>query len=419
MRTLTTLLLLMVCSAIYAQKHCASATRTAALIQANPTLLSDIAQMEAETQAWITSHAAAFKNQAVIVVPVVVHIVHAGETQTTNGPNITDAQVYAQLEVLNRDYRRLNQDTLLPGHPFFNLSADVGIEFCLAQRNTDGNSQLGIVRINGQQQFGETDWTLDDIDDILKPATQWNPRHYLNIWVVKITDTGPDAGTLGFAYGSSQAGTDIDGVVIDHRYFGTLGNLPPGLNKGRTTTHEVGHYFNLDHIWGDALCGNDNVSDTPPQEADNFGCPAFPHNANNSCGSGASGEMFMNFMDYTDDDCMQLFTLGQQARMLAAINNRRQSLLNSEGCQGAVGLRAAAGTMQALYPNPATDRVVVPISGSTGETTICILNSAGQQVQNILVQAGTTRVTVNIQTMPSGIYLVKKGSLVQKLLVNH
>ena len=120
---------------------------------------------------------------------------------------------------------------------------------------------------------------------------------------------------------------------MDIIIFGTLGTVQAPYNKGRTSTHEVGHWLNLDHIWGSGgNCGNDNVNDTPIQEEENYNCPAFPHNAN-SCGtSNSNGDMFMNYMDYTNDGCMNLFTLGQKARMIAAINQYRTNLLNNNLC---------------------------------------------------------------------------------------
>ena len=157
----------------------------------------------------------------------------------------------------------------------------------------------------------------------------WPNEDYLNIWVC---DLG--GGLLGYATPPSNFLSNEDGVVINYKYFGNIGTAQAPYNKGRTATHEVGHWLNLDHIWGNGWgsCGNDNVSDTPVQEEENYSCPGFPHNPN-SCGtSNQNGDMFMNYMDYTNDACMNLFTQGQKTRMISAINQYRSNLLNHNLC---------------------------------------------------------------------------------------
>jgi hypothetical protein len=134
----------------------------------------------------------------------------------------------------------------------------------------------------------------------------------LNMWVVnKMTSQGQTI--LGYAQfpGGSAA---TDGVVIGYNFFGRNGVLSAPFNKGRTATHEVGHWMNLRHIWGDATCGNDFVGDTPVHNTYNFGCPAAGHKS--TC-SGTPVEMTMNYMDYTDDACMYMFSNGQKTRSLA------------------------------------------------------------------------------------------------------
>jgi hypothetical protein len=159
----------------------------------------------------------------------------------------------------------------------------------------------------------------------------WPNNDYLNIWICNLSGS-----ILGYATPPfGNIGSD-DGVVIGYNYFGTQGTVQSPYNKGRTTTHEVGHWLNLEHLWGSGWrsCGNDNVGDTPTQEEENYGCPAFPHNAN-SCGTtNTDGDMFMNYMDYTNDACMNMFTEGQKTRMIAAINQSRQNLLNHNLCGG-------------------------------------------------------------------------------------
>ncbi|RYF77048.1 MAG: zinc metalloprotease, partial [Cytophagaceae bacterium] len=135
-----------------------------------------------------------------------------------------------------------------------------------------------------------------------------DPAHNLNIWICNI-----GGGILGYAQfpGGSAA---TDGVVIGPQYFGNTGYVAAPYDKGRTATHEIGHWLNLRHIWGDASCGNDLVADTPTQQTANYGCPSFPHV---TCGNGANGDMYMNYMDYTNDPCMYMFTNGQTTRSRA------------------------------------------------------------------------------------------------------
>ena len=164
-------------------------------------------------------------------------------------------------------------------------------------------------------------------------ADPWDQDSYLNIWVC---DLG--SGLLGYASPPSSWPNPNDGVVIGYRYFGNTGTAQPPYHKGRTATHEIGHWLNLEHVWGAwGSCGNDQVSDTPVQEMENYSCPSFP---STSICSGQSntpnGDMFMNYMDYTNDACMNLFTEGQKSRMIAAINQYRPNLLSHSLCQGGV-----------------------------------------------------------------------------------
>ena len=160
----------------------------------------------------------------------------------------------------------------------------------------------------------------------------WPQEDYLNIWVCNLS-----GGILGYATPPSGFNNPSDGVVVGYRYFGTTGVVQSPYNKGRTTTHEVGHWLNLDHLWGSfGNCGNDNVNDTPTQEEANYNCPGFPHNPNSCNTNNQNGDMFMNYMDYTNDACMNLFTEGQKSRMIAAINQYRPNLLSHSLCQGGV-----------------------------------------------------------------------------------
>ncbi|MFZ4783923.1 MAG: fibronectin type III domain-containing protein [Flavobacteriales bacterium] len=260
-------------------------------------------------------------DRALVTIPVVVHIVWNTATE-----NISDAQIQSQIDVLNADFRKLNADASSVPSAFSGLASDANIEFCLATIDPSGNPTTGVTRT-------QTSTTAFGTNDQVKSSTTggvnaWDRNSYLNIWVCDIS-----GGILGYAQ-FPGGGASTDGVVIDYQYFGTIGTATAPFNKGRTATHEVGHWLNLYHIWGDdgtGCTGSDSVSDTPNAAGPNYGCPSFP---NVTCSNGPNGDMFMNYMDYTDDACMYMFSTGQVSRMQAlfATGGARVSLLSSQGC---------------------------------------------------------------------------------------
>jgi PKD repeat protein len=299
------------------------------------------------------------RTQATIVsIPIVVHIVHNGEAVGT-GANLSQAQVSAQLAVLNEDFRRK------AGTPGFNdnpAGADIEIEFCLSPVDENGvtMAEPGIDRYDGNQ----TDWSREEIENKLKPTTIWNPNLFYNIWTVKFDPV--DANLIGYAQFPDQSGlpglqekggpASTDGVVIRYQSFGSVdkGNFPvmqAPYNKGRTLTHETGHWLGLRHIWGDGNCAEDFVSDTPPASGPSSGCPV----GRISCGG---VNMVQNYMDYSDDACMNIFTTGQKNRMRAVIENspRRQSLIEANLCSPAVA--------DAPVPNFMADKLECVLLGS-------------------------------------------------------
>ncbi|QOY92280.1 zinc metalloprotease [Paludibaculum fermentans] len=245
-------------------------------------------------------------------IPVVVHIV----SSTPEG-NISDAQVKSQIDVLNQDYRAANTDLGKVPAVWATLTSDTRIQFALATTDPHGAPTSGITRTaTTTGSFG----TNDDVKSATAGgADAWPADKYLNIWVCQL-----GGGLLGYAQFPGGP-ADTDGVVILHSAFGTLGTAAAPFNLGRTTTHEVGHWLNLLHIWGDRLdcTGNDDVADTPSAQRPNYGKPQFPHV---SCGNGPNGDMFVNYMDYVDDDTMVMFTQGQAARMAAALDGPRSSI---------------------------------------------------------------------------------------------
>lgn len=282
---------------------------------------------------------AAGRTQAgVLTIPIVVHVVHNGEA-IGSGTNISQAQVQAQIEVLNEDFRRK------PGTRGYNdnpVGADIEIEFCLSSVDKNGNvmAEPGIHRYDGNQP----DWTRDEIENKLKPNTYWDPNKFYNIWTVKLA--AENANLLGYAQFPDQSGLPglqeqggpaaTDGVVVRYQSFGSAekGNFPvmeAPYNKGRTLTHETGHWLGLRHIWGDGNCAEDFVSDTPPASGPSSGCPV----GRISCGV---VNMVQNYMDYSEDACMNIFTMGQKNRMLAVmeVSPRRKTLIQNNLCNPTV-----------------------------------------------------------------------------------
>ena len=255
-------------------------------------------------------------------IPVVVHVVW-----NTAAQNISDAQIASQIEVLNRDFRRANPDVNDTPAPFLPLTADARVEFALATVAPDGTPTTGIERCQtGVTSFGADDAVKSHASGGLDA---WPAASYLNVWACQL-----GGGLLGYA--QFPGGPDeTDGVVILQSAFGTVGTAAPPFHLGRTATHEVGHWLNLNHIWGDdgtGCSGTDNVDDTPNQGGGNTGEPAFPHV---SCNNGPHGDMFMNYMDYVDDAAMFMFTSGQVTRMQACLDGPRAAIGSGGGGTGA------------------------------------------------------------------------------------
>ncbi len=274
----------------------------------------------------------------VVSIPIIVHIVHNGEAVGT-GTNLSKAQVQAQIDVLNEDFRR---KVGTPGYNTSPVGADIEIEFCLSPVDENGvaMTEPGIDRIDGNR----VDWSRDQIENQLKPTSIWNPNLFYNIWTVKFAAS--DANLLGYAQFPDQTGLQgipanspatTDGVVVRYQSFGSAdkGNFPvmeAPYNKGRTLSHETGHWFGLRHIWGDGVCAEDFVADTPSQRAPSQGCP------NTLSCNNITPAMVQNYMDYSNDACMNIFTIGQKNRMLAALelSPRRKSLIQANLCSPAV-----------------------------------------------------------------------------------
>jgi hypothetical protein len=249
---------------------------------------------------------------AITTIPVVVHVVYNSTSE-----NISVPQIKSQIAALNRDYRAKNPDKSRVPSVWKGLVADAGIQFVLATKDPKGQPTNGITRTKTTRtSFGTDDSAKSTATGGIDP---WPTDRYLNIWVCTLS-----GGLLGYAQfpgGPPQT----DGVVILNTAFGTKGTATPPFNFGRSATHEIGHWLNLRHIWGDTedCSGTDFVADTPNAQGPNYNKPKFPHV---SCNNGPNGDMFVNYMDYVDDDTMVMFTTQQVVRMTATLEGPRASI---------------------------------------------------------------------------------------------
>lgn len=274
-----------------AAKKCASYEVLQEQLKNDPTLALRMQEIEDFTESFAKRGENMRLVKGVYEIPVVVNVLYK-----TAAENISDAQIQSQIDVLNKDFSATNADYGLVPSTFTAVrSGNTNIKFVLSK----------IVR----KATTKTSWSTNDaMKKAAAGIVPTSPTNTLNLWCCNL-----GGGILGYAQFPGGAAA-TDGVVIDNNAFGTTGTVTAPYNKGRTATHEVGHWLNLRHIWGDATCGNDQVSDTPLHNTANYGCPAAGHKS--TC-TGKPVEMTMNYMDYTDDACMYMFSAGQKTRMLA------------------------------------------------------------------------------------------------------
>jgi hypothetical protein len=395
------------------QSVCRSTEYRRRQLQADPALAQAVAAIEAFTANQIRNRpvmvtggsaggtANNLQNNAsvpLITIPVVVHIVYHAAAE-----NISDAQVQSQIDVLNTDYQKRNADTAAIPSYYRSLAANCGFRFGLALLDTNGQATTGIVRRN-------TNVTSFSIDDGIKFTASggddgWDRDRYLNIWVGNLT-----GGILGYSsiVGGPKA---TDGAVVLYTAFGTTGTATAPFNRGRTATHEVGHWLNMIHTWGDDSCGNDEVADTPPQEGPDFGDPG---GIIISCGNEPYGNLYMDYMDFTDDIGMHLFTYGQRDRMrsLFVPGGFRYPILSSTvpvAVDSVVSVVGDEGGGISAFPNPAVSGVTIKLADPACLGGLLeVYDQLGRKMAEVRITSLVLQLDVSAWT--EGVYFIRVGA---------
>lgn len=394
--------------------RCATVEYEQFLQEKNPNRLKD-----AQFETWlaplvnkrIASRTSSKTAATLLKIPVVVHIIHNGQAIGV-APNITDAQVQSQITVLNQDFRKMFGTRGYNSNP---VGADVEIEFVLAKQDPNGNPTNGIDRVN----LGQSSWLETEINETLKPSTIWDPTQYMNMWTLKFTRND----LLGYAQYPNSSGlpgivayegdANTDGVVSRYDVFGSsdFSNtflLQTPYDKGRTMTHEVGHFLGLRHIWGDGTgdeksnlpdCNaTDYCADTPQAGWEHYTCGIF-----DTCPTRTGNDMVENYMDYTNDECMNIFTQNQKDRIMAVMANsdRRKTLASStkgtaipifaNDAEVKIEIDHGLATVSdcASLPAPTNKKVTITNRGTSSLTAVTLNYSMGGGANQIQTWTGT------------------------------
>ena len=384
-----------------------------------------------------------YQKQQIITIPVVIHVVHRTQDMVGNNTNISNLQIEDQLRVLNEDFSKTNPEfPNPPRNTFQNYAGNPNIKFCLATTNPEGNPTTGITRT----PTSKTSWDADDADEknYMKLSTQgginnWDPLKYLNIWVCNLSNSSGGGQTLGYAYlpGIQASSTHSwkDGLVVDYKFFGTIGNVN-NSSDGRTATHEIGHYLGLSHTFCESggCCDNDewNVNDTPASDGIYFGNVNTSTN-NNTCNDLAYSNVFNtdvldmdeNYMSYASNTWM--FSNSQATAMLNVLNAQtwqggRVELKNSTisvnctGIIGTVGVNEYQLENINIYPNPSL--ATLHIASQTKINTLSISNIIGEQ---ILFIEDFNANTIDLSSFENGVYFINistyKGTHIEKIIL--
>jgi hypothetical protein len=393
---------------VSAQRDCRSFEYQQKLLQKDPALQT----AQDAAQNFVSHQLSRISSEPIgktITIPVVVHVLYHYPHE-----NISDSIVKTQIIALNRDFRKLNGDTVKIPQAFKAFAADCGIEFQLATVDPKGRATSGIVH-----KYSPI--TLWSTDDKIKLSSEmgddgWDAKSYLNIWV----------GTLDRFLGySSVPGDpeDKDGVVISNTAFGIINGGPYG--HGRTCVHETGHWLGLKHLWGDADCGDDGVADTPKQQTFTNGCPS---GIRLSCNNAPYGDMYMDYMDFTNDPCLVMFTKGQRQKMRALFEQggARSSILSSNGLGTPANAEMAFPDSPPrwlnlnIYPNPASTELIVNVEFDARwlGKELQVINIAGQIELRKTISSKVQK--VDVSHLKPGLYFIRAemqgGKIMEKFV---
>ena len=336
-----------------------------------------------------------------ISIPVVFHVVYRTDEQ-----NISDYQIYDQLAIINRSFNRSNHNLHWVDDEFRHLIADIEIEFCLARTDPDGDPTQGINRIKTEvDEIGRERFNGNKLAVFFSEqggADLWDPNQYLNIWICEIGGNVVGSAT----YPNLVPYPEAEGVLMDYRFIGSVGTAIGSrpYDGGKTLVHEIGHYFNLFHPWGPGPGGcdtDDEVEDTPMQEGPYFSCNPT---SRFSCGS---EDIVTNFMDYTEDECLAMFTIGQKERMLASLQLFRPELLQSNTCKESNSQESEIdlNKIDITYDHPGTSVVIMTSSNERIPVQLSLIDISGRLVAEKKVTFAYSY-RLNTQRLASGMYIL-------------
>lgn len=381
-------------------------------LEQNPFVALNMQQLENDVAEWIEANKSKINNRTVVTIPTVFHVVYKNSAQ-----NIPTSQIESQIQVLNEDYRKANSNFSTTRAIFDTLAADVEIQFCLASKDPQGNPTSGITRTQAPSNASFD--PLFGFDNVKSSSTggvdPWPTNEYLNIWVCDMSILNQTF-VLGYAQfpGDNPA---TDGVVLQYQHVGRT-NDPQAApaNLGRTATHEIGHWLGLRHIWGDGPCDStDYVADTPnAADASQSDCDKNKNTCNTEdpfWGSIDPPDMVENFMDYSADACMTMFTKGQKARMWGFLNTDRASLLSSTaGCNTLSSMKENKVDLRTnIYPNPSTGIINLSLLSTSEENIqVEVFNLLGKrEFSSSLYDLINNNFQLDLTSLSKGVYLIR------------